>query len=159
MFLVSRVITPPPYLTGGGKGGGSEVLILFLGIVTRTGLSYTRQVTVTADSSFREQFVQATEELVQHYELFCSAIVFVGPPLVPPKGWRISPLLQFYQIVHISDGDLFGTISMSAFGADTDGVGIVASYMTAFELKRSAIVEGTVSTDIQVISGVIAEAA
>ncbi len=65
--------------------------------------------------------------------------------------------MQFCQIVHISDGDLFGTISVSAFGADTDGVGVVAFDVTAFELKRSAIVEGTVSTDIQMIARIIAE--
>ena len=47
---------------------------------------------------------------------------------------------------------------MSAFVAYAYRVGVVAFDVTAFELKRSAIVEGTVSTDIQMISGILAEA-
>lgn len=89
------------------------------------------QLVVTLQLSIRIALQQRPQHLVHHHQLFGSTIVLVL---------------------------VFRAVAMSALIADADAVGIPASNVASSYAHRSAIVEATISPDINMISRPFTEA-
>ena len=90
---------------------------------------------MTADPSFRKHLVQYQEEVVHYHLLFCGAIV-----LVFASQRRLD-------------------LSMTSFGADTDGVSVVSCDVAAFLREWPTVVQGAVSANKEMIARILAKAA
>lgn len=124
-----------------------EVGIFVRGIEAGAGFGYAGEVLVATDAGVGEELVQGGEEEVQGDDLLGGAGVFVS--------------LYVLLGVAVPVGDVGDELyfAVSAFVTDGDGVGVVALDVAAGEGEGTAVVEGAVATDVEVVAGIGAEAA
>ena len=108
------------------------------------------------DPGFGKEFVQQGEKVVQDELLFGGAIVFVLRDFLLGICHLIFDICHL--IIDICKKYHF-LLAVSAFGTHSDTASVVARDVAASEVEWACVVERTVATDVEVITGIGSEAA
>ena len=121
------------------------------------------------DLGLREHLVQQGEQIVQRDELLCGAIVLILRDFLFAICHLIFGICHLiiaichlilaicYLIIDICKKHNF-LLTVSPLSAYPQTVSVVAGNVAAFELNGSGVVERSVSADVEVITGIFAEA-